>query len=319
MVRLKIPVLIFLCFLFLFFLAATGFCRAETLIDQAGRKIEVARPFARIISLYPAHTENLVSLGLDQEIIGIASGDDYPPGILARQRYSYQEDPEKFIAARPDLVLVRPMIERSYPQLIEKLEKAGIVVVSLQPNSVAEIVAYWRHLGTLTGREKEAETMIRTFDQELAQEKDLVRTVPVQKRKRVYFEAIHEKMKTFAAQSIAMFVLEQAGGINVAADADQVSTTNIAAYGKERIMARAAEIDVYLAQQGRMNPVDRAAIMAEPGFGVIKAVKEQEVYLIDESVVSRPTLRILEGVRTIIDILYPGLRKSDRKAGQDAR
>ena len=294
------------------FLIAAGDCgRAETVVDQAGRRIAVERPFVRIISLYPAHTENLVSLGLDREIIGIADGDDYPPEILSRRHYSYREDPEKFIAARPDLVLVRPMIERSYPHLIEKLEQAGIVVVSLQPNGVGEIMAYWRELGVLTGREDAAEKMIGAFQRELAQLGKVVETIPPERRKRVYFEAIHGKMKTFAPQSIAMFVLEQAGGVNAATDAEQVRATNIAAYGKERILARATEIDVYLAQQGRMNPVERATIYAEPGYGAIKAVREEEVYLVDEQLVSRPTLRILEGVRVIIDILYPGLRKNE--------
>ena len=39
--------------------------------------------------------------------------------------------------------------------------------------------------------------------------------------------------------------------------------TNIAAYGKERLLARADAIDVYLAQKGRMNPVTVEEILAE--------------------------------------------------------
>jgi iron complex transport system substrate-binding protein len=104
-----------------------------------------------------------------------------------------------------------------------------------------------------------------------------------------------------------MYVLEQAGGVNVAADASQMRETNIAAYGKERILARGGEIEVYLAQQGRMNPVTIETIMQEPGFQAIKAVRNKRVFLVDERLVSRPTLRITEGIRTIAALLYPEL------------
>ncbi|MFH1217856.1 MAG: ABC transporter substrate-binding protein [Pseudomonadota bacterium] len=294
----------------LLFLGITVSANAATIVDSAGRKVEAAHPFSRIISLYAAHTENIAALGLESELIGITESDDYPPRVLGKKRFSYKEDPEKFIAARPDLVLVRPMIERSYPQLIDKLRQAGIVVVSLQPNTVGEIADYWRTLGALTGRTAEAEKMVADFQQGMAEIGARVGSIRPGERVRVYFEAIHKKMKTFAPQSIAIYVLQQAGGVNVAADAFQVRETNIADYGKERILAKAEEIDVFLAQQGRMNPVTRETIMNEPGFPAINAVRQGKVFLVDERLVSRPTMRILDGVRQINAILYPGLLPS---------
>jgi iron complex transport system substrate-binding protein len=77
----------------------------------------------------------------------------------------------------------------------------------------------------------------------------------VDNRKRVYFEAIHSKMKTFTPQAMAIFALETAGGINVAADAPVRENNNIAVYGKERLLAHAAGIDVFLSQQGAMNQI----------------------------------------------------------------
>lgn len=107
--------------------------------------------------------------------------------------------------------------------------------------------------------------------------------------------------------SLAIFALESAGGINIASDARQVRSTNIAYYGKEHILAKGGDIDVFLAQQGVMNRVDKELIQQEPGFMAIKAVQEGEIYFIDEHLVSRPTMRLLEGVRTIGILLYPEL------------
>ena len=277
----------------------------QGIVDSTGRTITFKKPFTRIISLYSAHTENLCSLGADDLLVGISTSDDYPPSIVGKPQLSYREDPEKFIALHPDLVLVRPMIERSYPQFIDKMQQAGITVISLQPNTVNEMFSYWTNLGILTGHELQAKQMVAAFTARLKVVQDRVQEVPLTQRPKVYFQSIHKKMKTFAPESIGVFVLEQAGGVNIAAGALQVRNTNIGIFGKEQLLSHGPEIDVFLAQQGRMNPVDRETIIDEPGFNAIKAVRENKVYLIDEALVSRPTLRILEGIEQLHALLYP--------------
>jgi iron complex transport system substrate-binding protein len=112
-------------------------------------------------------------------------------------------------------------------------------------------------------------------------------------------------MKTFTPGAMALFALKTAGGINVATDAIASRGTNIGNYGKEKILSHALEIDVYLAQSGIMNHTSIKKIKEEPGFGLIKAVKNNQIYLIDEMIVSRPSFRLLKGVETIGSILYP--------------
>ena len=299
--------------LLLAFVMGSGGAGAETtktVIDNEGQVVNATVPFTRIISLYSAHTENLCSLGAAEQLIGIDGSDELPPAAAGKPKFSYREDPEKFLAARPDLVLVRPMIERSAPEFIGKLRRAGITVVSLQPNTVEEMFAYWRSLGLLTGREPQAEEMIEGFTRRLARVRDSLAGIDKTRRPKVYFESIHTKMKTFAPESIGAYVLEQAGGINLAADAEQVRETNIAAYGKERLLSRGDEIDIYLAQRGRMNPVDLDTIRKEPGFQAIRAVREDRIHLIDESLVSRPTLRILDGIEQLNRVFFPREDKS---------
>ena len=275
----------------------------QTVIDQAGRRIRIAKPFERIISLYGAHTENLFALGAGSCVIGVSPLEDFPPEVRQKPVFSYHDDPEKFLAARPDLVVVRPMIDRGYPQFVQRLEKSGIAVVSLQPGTVEEMLTYWEILGLLAGRRDQAVAMATWFQQAVSQIRSL--TDAVTPRKRVYFEAIHDKMKTFSPDSMAVFALEAAGGINVARDAQPVRDTNIAAYGKERILAQASEIDVFLAQSGTMNPASIAMIRTESGFQAIRAVKNNQIFIIDERLVSRPTLRLLDGIFEIGKILYP--------------
>jgi iron complex transport system substrate-binding protein len=273
--------------------------------DDNGRKIHVEQPFHRIISLYGAHTENLFHLGLGPEIIGVSVNDRFPPQVADKPRFSFHDDAEKFIAARPDLVLIRPMIDNGYPALVRQLERQGITVVSLQPADADAMFEYWRTLGRLTGRLDTAEQMVVDFQRKIQK----IRShLPLeQDRKTVYFESIHSRMKTFTPGAMAIFALEAAGGINGAADARASRNTNIANFGKEKILARAHDIDVFLAQKGTMNPVTMDEILNEPGFHVIKAVKNHQVFLIDEKMVSRPVPRLIEGIMTIGKLLYPDI------------
>jgi iron complex transport system substrate-binding protein len=287
----------------------------KTVVDQAGRRITVQRPFTRIISLYGAHTENLFSLGCGPRIIGVGRHETFPPAALKKDSFSYHEDLERFLAARPDLVLVRPMIDRGYPELIQGLERLGVTVVSLQPRTVRDMFLYWRILGRLTGTAARAETMISDFTSCLKSFQDL--NSRIKDPQGVYFEAIHSKMKTFAPDSMAIFTLTSAGGINVARDARTIRETNIAAYGKERILSRAREIDVYLAQKGPMNQVDRATIRNEPGFQAIRAVRRDRIHILPEGMVSRPTMRLLKGIVSIGRILYPHLYTQELAARID--
>lgn len=276
----------------------------RTIQDSNGKTIPIEKPFTKIISLYSAHTENLCSIGAAEQLTGISRSDDYPENILTKPRFSYREDPEKFIAHHPDLVLIRPMVERSYPEFIKKLRAANITVISLQPTNIDEMLEYWKTLGVITGHEEEAAALVKKFTTEISNFTEATVDIPTDKRPKVYFEAIHKKMKTFAETSIGIFILETAGGVNIASDASRVRTTNIAFFGKEKLLSRGSEIDIFLSQHGRMNPVTKDIIINEPGFKAIRAVREGRIYLIEEQLVSRPTIRILEGIDKLHSIFF---------------
>jgi len=296
------------CYLILFLVLASPQSVAGNefeFTDSSGVTHHFSRSAERIISLYPAHTENLVEIGAASRLIGISTSDTYPESILDKQAFSYHDSLEKFIKADPDCILVRPMIVRAKPSLIKKLRDYGITVVSMQPTSITEMYQYWRILGKISGNPAGAESMIASFTEGLDSIRARVSSITPGSRPRVYFESIHARMRTFSPDSIAIFCLNTAGGINVAADAVARRGSNIAGYSKERILAKGSEIDVFLAQSGRMNRITIDAIADEPGFKAIKAVREGRIHLIDEHLVARPTTRLLQGITAIQGYLYP--------------
>lgn len=274
--------------------------------DDMGDTIYFGKPYERIISLYAAHSENLFTLGLEDEIIGVTRNEDYPSHALEKPRFSTHDGVEKFLAAKPDLVIIRPMQARGYPGLWRALRKHGIKVVALQPNTIDEMYTYWRTLGRLAGRELQAERMVGDFKEKLEFALQRLDRIPKNERPKVFFESIHRKYATFAPGSMPIFVMEMAGGVNVAFDAKPRHGTNIANYGLERMLGKSANIDIYLAQYGPMNEVEPRTIMNGPAASRIKAVRDRNVFLVDEHLVSRPTMRLLQGIETVHRLLYPG-------------
>jgi iron complex transport system substrate-binding protein len=282
---------------------------AQTITDDSGRTITFNQPFTRIISLYAAHSENLFNLGLNDEVIGVTKNEDYPLHAREKTAYNARDGVERFLAAKPDLVIIRPMLNQGHPRLWAALERNGITVVSLQPNTIKEMYEYWRTLAKLTGQEVQAESMVADFKSGLGRVEQRLSAFPKNERPGVFFESIHRKLSTFSPDSMPLFVLKMAGGINVANDARPRNGTNIASYGLERLLAKSAGIDVYLAQYGAMNEVDVHTIMNGPASSRIKAVRDGNVFLVDERLVSRPTMRLLTGINTLHGLLHPTITR----------
>lgn len=272
--------------------------------DDLGKTTVMEKPATRIISFYTAHTENLFSLGLNEEIIGVYATETYPPEALKKPAYDYREDPEKVIAAQPDLVLIRPFVKESAPDFVRALESAGINVVCLYPEKFEQFDDYISKLGILTGKEAEAARLLQKFHQDLKAIENTTAGLP---KKKVFFESTETEYRTITPDCMAAAALRMAGGVNIAADAQPIKEgSSIAPYGTERILAHAGEIDVYIAQRGSMNSGGTPdAIKIRPGFDTIKAVKEGKVYNIDEKLVSSPTFSFARGVRELARMLYP--------------
>lgn len=276
-----------------------------TIVDDSGNTITIKEPAKKIISLYSAHTENLYELGLEDEIIGRGTSDIYPVQVLEKNVYDYKSDPEKVIAAEPDLVIIRPFIERKSPEFVEVLRKVGIPVVSLYPESFSEFDEYIMKLGKLTGKEDVAKNKLDTFYLEIEKIKE--QTKDINPKIGIYFEATQTEYRTVTKASMPGIAIDIAGGVNVAGDLEPITDgSSIASFGVERILEKSDEIQVYVSQRGAMNAGGNYhTISIRPGFDNIKAVKEERVYMINQKIISSPTFRYIKGIKEMTRMFYP--------------
>ena len=267
--------------------------------DDTGKLVKLAKPAKKIISLYSAHTENLFSLGLDAEIIGVSTSENYPPAALQKTKFDYRADPERVIAQEPDVVLIRPFVKRGYPDFVKALENAGIQVISLYPEKYADFPEYIQKLGLLTGKSVKAQELLTNFEQQLAK----LTQANTQKQAKVFFEATSNQ-RTTTPDSIPAGLITKLGYQPVFIGKPVVDKgTSIASFDLEELMLQADKIDIYIAQKGIMNAkVNKAVIIARPGYENIKAVRTGKVLIMDEKLISSPTFRLLLGAEQLINM-----------------
>lgn len=296
-------------------------CLALALLMQPPAPLgaaEIAGP--RIISLYAAHTEVLLRLGAKENLIGVSAQESYDGPETEGWRpavFSIRDDVEKFLAAKPDLILVRPMHLAAGSRLIESLKSSGVKVHAEQVIKAGDLYKYWRNLGALVGRQAEAEKMIVDFDREISLYYEAASLRPEEARPGVFLEAIHGPVKTFTPDSLPVWLVELAGGRNVASDAKpHAQGLFVADYGPERLLSKADEINILISQEGQMNNVSLNQVKKRDIYKPIKAIKEGRVYKISEDILCRPTPSLLKGLEELAALT--GLDAEIARARQQA-
>jgi len=143
--------------------------RGIAVTDDAGRRVTLAAPARRVVSLLPSFTEMLFAMGAGDRLVGRTTWCDYPPQALAVPSVGDGMPPsvEAVAARHPDLVV----LYRSGPNVAaaEQLERLGIRTVLFDLNRLEQLGPVARRLGKLAGREAAAESLATELDRVVSQ------------------------------------------------------------------------------------------------------------------------------------------------------
>ncbi|MDR0882226.1 MAG: ABC transporter substrate-binding protein [Candidatus Adiutrix sp.] len=264
---------------------------------------QAEKTYQRVISLYAAHTEMLLRLGARDRIIGVSGQETYQGPETAGWSppvFTIRDDVEKYLAAKPDLILVRPQHLASGSQLLDTLKRSGVKVYSAQVTRADGLYKYWRELAALVGCGPEAENIILDFDRQVSAYHQAASRRPESEQPGVFLEAIHDQIKTFTPDSLPAWLVGLAGGRNVAEDAQpQAKGLIIAPYGPERLLAKGAQVDIFIAQEGTMNHTPLKELKKRKIYKPLRAFKEGRIYQISEDILARPTPSLLKGLEQL--------------------
>ncbi len=289
----------------------------------------------RIVSLLPSSTEIVCALGLEDELAGITHECDYPSSVAGKPRLTasrishesmtsveidhavrsqldghgsiYDLDEARLRDLKPDLILTQELCEVcavSY-KTVERAARAfeaDVKVVSLEPNTIEDILANIRLVGELTNRAPKADELITA----LAARLEVVRSKT---------DAITTRPRTLMLEWLeppfapGHWVPEQvalAGGDHAFGQAGQRSVTTNA----DEIRAYSPEVIVLIPcgyyKEDILRQLPNTSL--PEGWNELPAVKAGQVWATDAtSYFSRPGPRVVDGVEILAKILHPDI------------
>ncbi|HWM92187.1 MAG TPA: cobalamin-binding protein [Thermoanaerobaculia bacterium] len=284
----------------------------------------------RIISLVPNGTEILFAVGAGGMVVGVSHECDFPaeartrpiltgsaltPGMssieidkaVAAQVGSgeslYTLDESRIAELAPDLIVTQqlcPVCAVSTAQVdgaIQPLPRCP-EVLSLDPRTLADVLADIRRVGELTGRSAEAEALVRDLERRL----DAVRS-RVQGRPRPRVAALEWLDPLFAGGHWVPEMVEIAGGTDVFARPGDHS----ARLSWDQV--READPDILVVMPCGYDETGAAAqisqIAERPEWREIRAVREGRVFPVDANgCFSRPGPRLVDGIERLAGIFH---------------
>ena len=264
-----------------------------TVTDMYGREITLSEPATRIVALTPSDCEILCALGCEDALVGRGKYCDYPASIqeLPVVQSGAETNIEEILALNPQVVLMSDMSQTE--EQANMLEENGVKVVISDANDIAGVYTAIRMIGTLMGKDAEAETLIAdmqaTFDEIAAKSEKSGKTV--------YFEVSPLQWGLWTAGS-STFMDELAtlcGASNVFSDIEGWQ-----AISEEQVIDRNPDYIVSIAGMGDTGVEE---ILSREGWSDVTAVKNGDVYSADSNAISRTGPRLKDAAIELYNFL----------------
>ncbi|MGE4273514.1 MAG: helical backbone metal receptor [Desulfitobacterium sp.] len=266
--------------------------------DSAAESTLITEP-QRIVSLAPASTEILCALGLESKLAAVTAYDTYPVGIQDKVEFvfvdSLNPNMEQILQLNPDLVVMGMHDEK----LVSAIRNMNLPVVQLNPQSIAATYQAIEKLGYLTNTQEQAIKIIQEMKEKERNIADKISSLKDSERVNVWIE-VDPGLFTAGEGTFLNELIVKAGGINIAND-----VKDWAQYSEEQIIAKNPQVILETYSYYMDNVKD--TILARPAWQSIDAIKNAKVFTLDSDMVTRPGPRIIDGLASIAQTLYPEL------------
>lgn len=264
-----------------------------TLIDDRGETVTLERPAQRIISLAPHVTELLFAAGAGERVVAVVEFSDYPPAArdLPSVGNASRVDLERVAAQAPDLVIGWGSgNDRGDLARIEA--RLGIPVYVSEIAAIADIPQAIEALGRLAGT---TETAIAAADDFRARHDTLRQRHAGRAPVTVFYQIWERPLMTINDRNFIADSIRFCGGVNVFADIEPIAP----AVSVEAVIAADPQVIINSASDDR----NEQQLEAWRRWDSIRAVRDDNLYVIPSDLIVRPTPRILDGVARLCEIL----------------
>lgn len=270
-----------------------------TIEDPAGFEVTIPEDIESIVSMAPSNTEILVELGFADKIIAI---DTQSVGLegLAEDLPSIDlmsPDIEQLIQLDPDIIFASTMTMAGGDDPFVQLKEAGITLVYIpSSDSIEDIYSDIDFISTVLSVEEEGQTIVADMKDQIDHIKNIGDRIT--DKKSVYFEiASAPDMYSFGSGVFLNEMIDIIGATNVLAHEDKWISVS-----EEAILA--ANPDVVITNVNYIDePVEE--IKGRDGWENINAIKNDQVYYVDNMSSSLPNHNIIKALNEMAKLIYP--------------
>jgi iron complex transport system substrate-binding protein len=288
----------------------------------------------RIITLLPSATEIVCALGFEAELVGRSHECDYPPAIvrlpeltspkfnvegtsaevdqrvkkiLADALSVYRVDVELLRSLKPDVIVTQSQCEVCAVS-IRDVEQAAAdwikgpppMIISLAPYSLGDVMADMQRVGVDLGEPERATKLVGALSNRMT----TIEQQAAKAGRRPAVGCIEWLEPLMAAGNWMPELVTMAGGQNLFGEAGQHSPT----MKFDRLLEKDPDVILLMPCGFNMNrtAAELDALVRQPGWAGLKAVREQQVYLTDgNQYFNRPGPRIVDSLEILAEILHP--------------
>ncbi len=271
---------------------------SRELIDQLGRKVVVAEPLTRVVSLIPSLTETSFEVGGGDFLVGATRFATFPAAAAKLPRVgSYVAlDIEKIVKLKPQLCLATK--DGNPKAAVERLEALGIPVYVFDPKSLEDVVDTVVRLGDIYHTESLADSLATGYRKRL--DKVARQLDGVKERPRVFFQIDAQPIFSAGSDTFLHQLLIRSGAVNLAAD-----RSGYPRYSWEELLVLKPDV-VLLASMG--GGYSEQALRARwEAWPQIPAVEQKRLYIVDADLFDRPSPRLIDALEHLVVLLHPEL------------
>lgn len=278
-------------------------CSSQTdrmVTDREGTEVNIPTKIEKIISTAPSNTEVLMALGLGDKLVAIDKYSTDIEGInteLPQIDFS-NPDAETIIGLEPDIVIASGHNKTgSVEDPFKAISESGIPVVYIpSSDSIDGIYKDIEFIADVVNERSKGKEIVDDMKAQVEEIKAIGDTIT--DKKSVYFEISPAPyLSSFGKSTFLNEMIEIIGAKNIFENEEGwISPTAEAIIG--------ANPDVIITNAGYMeNPTEE--IKSRDAWENINAIKNNEVYLVDQNASSRPSQNVIKALEQMAKAVYP--------------
>lgn len=297
----------------------------RTIIDMAGREVEVPKKINKVFTTSPVGTIALYSIdpkkvaGLNSEIspdeAKYLDAEFQKLPVLGKYKDASSGNEEEILAAKPDVIISMGNVDDKWIGAAdESQERLGVPFLMID-SALDNLDETYKFLGDLLGEEERAKELGEYCRDTIENSKELASKISDDEKVSVYYADGDQGLVTNVAGSLHTQAIDIVGAKNAAEAEVDVSSGGVDVSMEQVLNWNPQKI---IATQGR-DGSDGAyeVIKSDDKWNTVDAVKDGEVYTIPDAPFNwfdrPPSVNRIIGVRWLGNTLYPEVFDIDIK------